>query len=122
MKLFIHFISLIKNKGIYLHPNFINNYPGKISDVKQPILEMKKDIHPANYRPCVLKDMGSGDYIITRSCAETKDTLEVDGVDYPLIKMEVSSFSHPFFTGKMKILDTAGRVDKFKNRYAKFQK
>ncbi|GCD79275.1 type B 50S ribosomal protein L31 [Schleiferia thermophila] len=83
---------------------------------------MKENIHPKNYRPVVMKDMGTGDYIITKSCAETKDTIVVDGIEYPLVKMEISSFSHPYFTGKMKIVDTTGRVDKFRNKYAKFKK
>jgi large subunit ribosomal protein L31 len=83
---------------------------------------MKKDIHPDNYRLCVFKDMGTGDEFITRSCAETRETVEKDGVSYPLIKMEISAASHPFYTGKLKLVDSAGRVDKFRNRYAKFQK
>lgn len=83
---------------------------------------MKKGIHPENYRLVVFKDMGTGDQFFCRSCAETRDTVEVDGVEYPLVKMEISSFSHPFYTGKVKLVDTAGRVDKFRNRYAKFQK
>lgn len=83
---------------------------------------MKKDIHPDNYRLCVFKDMGSGDQFITRSCANSRDTIEVDGQEYPLIKMEISGFTHPFFTGKKKLVDSAGRVDKFRNRYKKFQK
>lgn len=83
---------------------------------------MKKGIHPENYRSVVFQDMGTGDQIITRSCAEAKDTIDVDGVTYPLIKMEISSFSHPFYTGKVKLVDTAGRVDKFRSRYAKFEK
>ena len=66
--------------------------------------------------------MGTGDYFITRSCANTRETMEVDGVVYPLVKMEISGYSHPFYTGKQKLVDTAGRVDKFRNRYAKFQK
>jgi large subunit ribosomal protein L31 len=83
---------------------------------------MKKGIHPENYRLVVFKDMGTGDHFITRSCANTRDTIEVDGVEYPLVKMEISSFSHPYYTGKVKLVDTAGRVDKFKTRYAKFSK
>lgn len=83
---------------------------------------MRKDIHPENYRLCVFKDMSNEEYFITRSCAETRDTMEVDGVEYPLIKMEISASSHPFYTGKVKLVDTAGRVDKFRNRYAKFKK
>ena len=83
---------------------------------------MKQGIHPENYRDVVFKDMSTGEQIITKSCANSKETIEVDGVVYPLVKMEISSFSHPFYTGKIKLVDTAGRVDKFKSRYAKFQK
>ena len=83
---------------------------------------MKKGIHPENYRSVVFKGMSNGETIITKSCAETRDTIEIDGVEYPLVKMEISSTSHPFYTGKMKLVDTAGRVDKFRNRYAKFKK
>lgn len=83
---------------------------------------MKKGIHPENYRPVAFKDMGTGDIVISRSCAETRDNIEVEGVEYPLIKMEISSFSHPYYTGKMKLIDTTGRVDKFRNRYKKFKK
>lgn len=83
---------------------------------------MKKDIHPQNYRPVVFKDMSTGEQVIIRSCANAKETIEVDGEEYPLVKMEISSFSHPYYTGKMKLVDTAGRVDKFRNRYSKFQK
>tara|TARA_B100000378_G_C17824960_1_gene335877 strand:- start:28 stop:279 length:252 start_codon:yes stop_codon:yes gene_type:complete len=83
---------------------------------------MKKELHPENYRLCVFKDMSNDEYFITRSCAETRDTMEVEGVEYPLIKMEISAASHPFYTGKVKLVDTAGRVDKFRNRYSKFKK
>ena len=78
---------------------------------------MRKGIHPETYRPCVFKDMGSGDQFITKSCAEAKDTIELDGVEYPLIKMEISSYSHPFYTGKQRNVDTGGRVDRFKKRF-----
>lgn len=78
---------------------------------------MKKGIHPDNYRPVVFKDMSNDDMFITRSTASTKDTIEIDGVTYPLIKVEISSTSHPFYTGKSKLVDTAGRVDKFMSRY-----
>jgi large subunit ribosomal protein L31 len=81
--------------------------------------KMQKDIHPANYRFIVMKDISNDYQFITRSCAETKDTTIVDGVEYPLIKMEISHTSHPFYTGKSKLVDTAGRIDKFKTRYAK---
>ena len=78
---------------------------------------MKKDIHPTNYRLCAFKDMSNEEVFITKSCANTKDEIEIDGVKYPLIKMEISNTSHPFFTGKVKLVDTAGRVDKFMNKY-----
>ena len=83
---------------------------------------MRKDIHPENYRMVVFKDMSNGETVITRSCAETRDTIELEGQEYPLVKMEISATSHPYYTGKMKLVDTAGRVDKFRNRYAKFKK
>ena len=83
---------------------------------------MKKGIHPENYRMVAFKDMSNDDVFLTRSTANTKETLEVDGVSYPLIKLEISRTSHPFYTGKSKLVDTAGRIDKFKSKYAKFKK
>ncbi|HMQ43932.1 type B 50S ribosomal protein L31 [Mariniflexile maritimum] len=83
---------------------------------------MKKDIHPGNYRIVAFKDMSNDDVFLTKSTATTNETLEVDGVEYPLIKMEISRTSHPYYTGKSKLVDTAGRIDKFKNKYAKFSK
>ena len=83
---------------------------------------MRKGIHPENYRDVVFKDMSTGDQIITKSCTNSKETIEVDGVVYPLVKMEISRSSHPYYTGKSKLVDTAGRIDKFKNKYAKFKK
>ena len=81
---------------------------------------MKKDIHPKNYRFVVFKDMSNDYAFLTRSTVNTKDTITwEDGKEYPLVKLEISHTSHPFFTGKMKLVDTAGRVDKFKNRYKK---
>lgn len=80
---------------------------------------MKKEIHPENYRLVVFKDMSNSEVTLTKSTVNTKDTIELDGKEYPLVKIEISSSSHPFFTGKMKLVDTAGRVDKFRNRYAK---
>ena len=79
---------------------------------------MKKDIHPDNYRLVAFKDMSNDDVFITKSAVETKDTINHDGVDYPLVKLEISRTSHPYYTGKTKLVDTAGRIDKFKNRYA----
>jgi len=78
---------------------------------------MKKDIHPKNYRMVAFKDMSNEFTFITKSSAASKETISIDGVDYPLLKLEISNTSHPFYTGKMKLLDTAGRVDKFMNRY-----
>ena len=78
---------------------------------------MKKGIHPDNYRPVVFKDMSNEDVFIICSFFNAKETIEIDGVTYPLVKIEISSSSHPFYTGKAKLVDTAGRVDKFMSRY-----
>ncbi len=78
---------------------------------------MKENLHPTNYRPVVFKDMSNGDTFISRSTIQTRETIEIDGETLPLIKLEISSTSHPFYTGKSKLVDTAGRVDKFLNRY-----
>lgn len=79
---------------------------------------MKKDIHPDNYRLVVFKDMSNGYTFITKSTASTRETIKMDdGKEYPLVKLEISNTSHPFYTGKMKLVDTAGRVDKFNTRY-----
>lgn len=84
---------------------------------------MKKDIHPENYRFVVFKDMSNDYAFLSKSAAETKETIKwEDGNEYPLIKLEISHKSHPFYTGKIKLVDTAGRIDKFKNRYAKHAK
>lgn len=83
---------------------------------------MKKDTHPENYRMVVFKDLSNDETFMTRSCANTRDTIEVDGQEYPLVKLEISSSSHPFFTGKMKFVDTAGRIDKFNKKFEKFAK
>jgi large subunit ribosomal protein L31 len=80
---------------------------------------MKKGIHPDNYRLVAFKDRSNGDVFVTRSTANAREKETVDGVEYPVIKLEISSSSHPFYTGKMKLVDTAGRVDKFMNRYQK---
>lgn len=80
---------------------------------------MRKDIHPNNYRDVVFKDMSNEEITITKSTVNTKETIEIDGQEYPLYKVEISSSSHPFYTGKMKFVDSAGRVDKFNQRYKK---
>ena len=78
---------------------------------------MKKGIHPETYRLVAFKDMSNEDVFITRSCVNTKETINIEGVEYPLVKVEISNTSHPFYTGKTKIVDTAGRVDMFYQRY-----
>jgi large subunit ribosomal protein L31 len=79
---------------------------------------MKKGIHPESYRLVAFKDMSNEEVFITRSTANTRDTIKMeDGVEYPLVKIEISNTSHPFYTGKMKFVDTAGRVDKYMNKY-----
>ena len=81
---------------------------------------MKADIHPKNYRLVVFKDISCDYAFLTRSTVETKDTIKwTDGKEYPLVKLEISQMSHPYYTGKMKLVDTAGRVDKFRTRYSK---
>ncbi|HQB28239.1 MAG TPA: type B 50S ribosomal protein L31 [Paludibacter sp.] len=80
---------------------------------------MKSGIHPENYRPVAFRDMSNGDTFISRSTVNTKETVDIDGVTYPLYKLEISSTSHPFYTGKTNLVDTAGRVDKFMSRYGK---
>ena len=81
---------------------------------------MKKNIHPKEYKLVVFKDTSNGYTFLCHSTAQSKDTITwEDGKEYPLIKLEISHTSHPFYTGKMKLVDTAGRVDKFRNRYKK---
>jgi large subunit ribosomal protein L31 len=80
---------------------------------------MKAGIHPNNYRPVVFKDMSNDVVFITRSTINARESIELDGVTYPLVKVEISNTSHPFYTGKSKLVDTAGRVDKFMSRYGK---
>jgi large subunit ribosomal protein L31 len=82
---------------------------------------MKKDIHP-NYREVVFLDLSNDFKFITRSTVDTRETIEIDGKTYPLVKLEVSSESHPFYTGKKIFVDTAGRVEKFNKRFAKATK
>ena len=83
---------------------------------------MKKDIHP-NYREVVFQDIASDFAILTRSTVRTDDTITwEDGKEYPLVKMEVSSKSHPFYTGKQRVLTSGGRVDRFKQKYGRLGK
>ena len=84
---------------------------------------MKKGIHPEKYRMVVFKDMSNDYMFISKSTAESKETIKyTDGNEYPLVKLEISNTSHPFYTGKMKLVDTAGRVDKFRKRYERHKK
>ena len=78
---------------------------------------MKKYIHPSDYRSVVFKDMSNDEIFISRSTVNARETIEVDGVTYPLVKLEITNTSHPFYTGRQTLVDTAGRVDKFRNRY-----
>ena len=84
---------------------------------------MKEGIHPDNYRLVVFKDMSNEYAFLSKSAAETKETIQwEDGNEYPLVKVEVSHKSHPFYTGKAQFVDTAGRIDKFRQKYGKFDK
>ena len=83
---------------------------------------MKKGIHPERYRTVIFKDMSNGDMFLSRSCCKANDTEVFEGQEYPVVKIEISNTSHPFYTGKAKLVDTAGRVDKFMSRYAAMKK
>jgi large subunit ribosomal protein L31 len=84
---------------------------------------MRKDIHPEDYKVVVFKDMTNDYMFLGKSCANTKETIKYeDGNEYPLVKLDISHKSHPFFTGIVKYVDTAGRIDKFNNRYSKTKK
>ncbi|UGS27351.1 type B 50S ribosomal protein L31 [Microbacterium resistens] len=80
---------------------------------------MKTDIHP-DYQSVVFRDLGSGETFLTRSTVTSDKTIELDGVEYPVIDVEISSASHPFYTGKQRIMDSAGRVEKFNQRFKNF--
>ena len=83
---------------------------------------MKEGIHPENYRIVAFKDMSNDDVFLTKSTVDAKETIEHEGATYPLVKLEISRTSHPFYTGKTKLIDTAGRIDKFKTRYSSQKK
>jgi large subunit ribosomal protein L31 len=80
---------------------------------------VKKGIHPENYRPVVFRDDSADVNYIIRSTVRTNKTITIDGQEYPLVMLDISAASHPFFTGKQKFVDTAGRVDRFNRRYGK---
>lgn len=113
-KILVHYKRCHYTLGIIIIKNKLR--------IKNISKKMKKGIHPENYRLVVFKDMSNDEMFLCKSTAETKDTIEYEGQEYPLIKMEISSTSHPFYTGKVKLVDTAGRVDKFMNKYKKFAK
>lgn len=77
---------------------------------------MKKDLHPKNYRPVVFQDLNDNTTYVTKSTVSTDETITIDGIEYPLVKVHISSSSHPFYTGQEKLLDIEGRVDKFEAR------
>jgi large subunit ribosomal protein L31 len=79
---------------------------------------MKKDLHPSTYRPVVFQDLNNKQTFLTRSTVATDDKITLDGTEYPLVKVHISSSSHPYFTGEERIVDIEGRVDKFKARAA----
>ena len=83
---------------------------------------MKKDLHPENYRAVVFKDMSNGHMFLSKSTCKTNDTVEFEGETYPVVKIEISNTSHPFYTGKSKLVDTAGRVDRIQQRYGNSKK
>ncbi|WP_341654878.1 type B 50S ribosomal protein L31 [Blattabacterium cuenoti] len=83
---------------------------------------MKKKIHPENYRPVVFKDINNEKIIICKSTVTTKDTIHINKSIYPLYKMEISSYSHPFFTGEKRFLGKTGPAEKFKKKYEKYKK
>jgi len=93
-----------------------------ICGAHKKVKKMKKDLHPENYRPVVFRDMSNGDMFLTKSTCKTNETIEFEGAEYPVVKIEISSTSHPFYTGKSKLVDTAGRVDRFQQRYGNIKK
>ena len=108
-------------KAVTLQPESINMQSYQLT-LNYNTKKMKKGIHPENYRPVVFKDMSNGDMFLTRSTCKTTETVEFEGETYPVVKVEISSTSHPFYTGKSKLVDSAGRVDKFMSRYGKARK
>jgi len=101
-----------------LHLNFLISTAKSVPPFNQTF--MKQDIHPKGYRLVVFKDMSNGHSFLSRSTAGSKESIKwEDGNEYPLVKLEISNTSHPFFTGKNMLVDTAGRIDKFKRKYEK---
>jgi len=108
----------LKNLFSYCFLNLI--YNAIFAPLLGEKIDMKKDLHPKNYRLVVFKDLSNDYAFLTKSCIDTRETVKwEDGNEYPLVKLEISHTSHPFYTGKMKLVDTAGRIDKFRSRYNK---
>jgi large subunit ribosomal protein L31 len=84
--------------------------------LRAEVIPMKKDLHPKNYRLVVFQDLNNNHTYLTRSTVATDETITLDGVEYPLVKVHITGSSHPFFTGEERVLDIEGRVDKFKAR------
>ena len=117
-----HYFCAAKNEITLVHKPSTVITAGTQARLNHSKTTMKQGIHPDNYRPVVFKDMSNGDMFLSRSTAKTTDTVEFEGETYPVVKLEISSSSHPFYTGKSKLVDTAGRVDKFMSRYARSRK
>jgi len=108
----------VKSRSLSFALQFFKIVYGKIRTAKYTI--MKQGIHPEKYKFVVFRDMSNGNEFLGKSTASSKETTKwEDGNDYPVIKLEISNTSHPFYTGKNMLVDTAGRIDKFKKRYAK---
>ncbi len=108
-----------RKTSLHLQPNFFVTIRQNPYNLKLIII-MRKGIHPSSYRFVVFKDMSNGTSFLSKSTANTKETIVwEDGKEYPVVKLEISNTSHPFYTGKNVLVDTAGRIDKFKKRYAK---
>ena len=95
------------------------DYSFKNVTIQLKLNKMREGIHPSEYRIVAFRDMSNGHTFLTKSTVNTKESETIEGVEYPLFKIEISNTSHPFYTGKVKLVDTAGRVDKFMNRYSK---
>jgi large subunit ribosomal protein L31 len=111
-------LLVIRRSSVTFAPEFFIGTAKSVQLLNQTF--MKQDIHPKSYRMVVFKDMSNGHSFLSRSTAGSKETIKwEDGNEYPLVKLEISNTSHPFFTGKNMLVDTAGRIDKFKKKYEK---
>ena len=115
---FLDLLLVIRCSSVTFAPEFFIRTAKSVQPLNQTF--MKQDIHPKSYRLVVFKDMSNGHSFLSRSTAASKETIKwEDGNEYPLVKLEISNTSHPFFTGKNMLVDTAGRIDKFKKKYEK---